>query len=87
MKVGELIDMLSDYDDAAEVRLMTQPSWPFEHSISGVVSRDEIECDPDDEPADASNAGRTFDGGRNGTGDVFILEGSQLCYGSKQAWR
>lgn len=85
MRVGELIELLEQYDDGAEVRLMTQPSWPFEHSISGVIARDEIERDEDDE--DDDGPGRTFDGAPNGDDDVFILEGSQVCYGSKEAWR
>jgi hypothetical protein len=37
MKVRDLIEALNDADPngEAEVRLMTQPSWPFEWSIAG----------------------------------------------------
>lgn len=38
MNVGELIELLSNYEDDLEVRLATQPSWPFEYSITDVVS-------------------------------------------------
>lgn len=31
--VAELIEQLQDLDQGAEVRLATQPSWPFECSI------------------------------------------------------
>lgn len=40
MTVGELIEMLQDFDEEAEVRLAEQPSWPFEYSIGGVIYDD-----------------------------------------------
>jgi hypothetical protein len=43
MKVQELVDELSQYDGELEVRLMEQPSWPFEYSIAGVIARAEME--------------------------------------------
>lgn len=35
MTAAELIRLLLDVDPDAEIRLMTQPSWPFEYSIGG----------------------------------------------------
>jgi len=37
MNVSELIAHLEDCDPDAEVRLATQPSWPFEWSISDII--------------------------------------------------
>ena len=37
MTVGELIHELKYMDEGATVRFASQPSWPFEYSISGVV--------------------------------------------------
>jgi len=37
MIVRELIEELEGMNPEAEVRFASQPSWPFEYSISGVV--------------------------------------------------
>ena len=37
MTVGELINELKYMDEGATVRFASQPSWPFEYSIYGVV--------------------------------------------------
>ena len=37
MTVGELINELKYMDEGATVRFASQPSWPFEYSIDGVV--------------------------------------------------
>ena len=37
MTVGELIQELKYMDEDATVRFASQPSWPFEYSIHGVV--------------------------------------------------
>lgn len=86
MTVGELIELLQQYDEDAEVKSMQQPSWPFEYSIAGVVSRDEFRGRDEDEDHDTkgyAEAGTEYD---EKPSDVFILEGTQLCYGSKSAW-
>lgn len=36
--VEELIGVLEEMDPQAPVMVAVQPSWPFEHSITGVVS-------------------------------------------------
>lgn len=38
MTVAELIELLSDLDPEAEVRLAVQPSWPFEHHLAPEVA-------------------------------------------------
>ena len=37
MTVGELIEELKYMDGDATVRFASQPSWPFEYSINGVI--------------------------------------------------
>lgn len=81
MNLDTLIEILSDYREEfgcdAEVRLMTQQNWPFENRICGVTSgRDMNEADEEDED--------TQDVADDNT--VYIVEGGQICYGSKRAW-
>ena len=81
MTINELIERLEDYRDEiggdAEVRLMTQQNWPFENTIVGLASGEEINADPegddDDDDVEADQV-------------LYICEGQQLGYGSKRAW-
>ena len=81
MTINELIDQLEEYRDSidgdAEVRMMTQAQWPFEYTIAGITSGEEINTDPldaeDDNDVEDDNI-------------VYIVEGQQLKYGSKRAW-
>ena len=79
MTLNELIERLEEYRDLhgedCEVRLMTQQNWPFENAITGLVSGAEINDtdDEDDEDVDTDAV-------------VYIVEGTQLGYGSKRAW-
>ncbi len=85
MKVSELIELLEEQDPDAEVLVMMQKNWPFECSLAGVTTRDEMlradERDEDDgeqvEPCIESGTAKS---------DVFLVEGEQLRYGSKTAW-
>lgn len=79
MKLDTLIEILNYYREEfggdAEVRLMTQQNWPFENRICGVTSgRDMNETDDDDDQDVADDQ------------TVYIVEGGQICYGSKRAW-
>ena len=80
MTVQELIDRLEDFDPDTEVRLMTQQSWPFENSIQGLCDgrdlKDEDPCDCHEDECSQCNP----------EGIVYIVEGSQLGYGNKNAW-
>lgn len=82
MTVGDLKERLEDLDEDMEVRLMTQPAWPFEYSIADVRLKSEIsEGEPDEEKEEKAEAGGEQP-------DVlYLIEGSQLGYGTKQAWR
>lgn len=74
MTVRELREELERFDPDAEVRLMEQPSWPFEYSVAGVWSPDDSEdpdrFEPDGRPVEV----------------VYLTEGSQLAYGTREAW-
>lgn len=80
MTKAELIDILEEIDDEDEVRLMTQPSWPFEYAIrDGYV----IDCDDpaegdSDEFSPASPRSERI---------LYLTEGKQLGYGTKEAWQ
>ena len=81
MTVRELKTLLDQFEDNQEVRLMTQPSWPFENAIDDVVDgSDLVEDEQDVEDIEDPTAGQ-YDG------IVYITEGDQLGYGSRDAWR
>jgi len=81
--IDELIERLEEYRDAlggdTEVRLMTQPSWPFEYAIAGVCSSEDIaEAIDDDEQDDEEEPKEDA--------VIYLVEGDQLGYGTKRAW-
>jgi len=81
MTIAELIECLEDYrtelGDDAEVRLMTQQNYPFENAVSGLASGEEINDYEDEDLRD--------DDVEN-DGVLYIVEGQQICYGSRKAW-
>lgn len=81
MNLDELIDRLEEYRDDlggdCEVRLMTQQNWPFENTLAGVVSAEEINEFDDEEFTDDDVEDDQV---------VYLVEGNQLGYGSKRAW-
>jgi len=79
MTVRDLIQHLEEYDEDTEVRLMSQENWPFEYSIKGVVHNDLF---PDDEDEYEEDEPRP----EPPPPMVYLVEGSQLCYGNKVAW-
>jgi hypothetical protein len=76
--VDQLIEALEEYRDMlggdAEVRLMTQHNWPLEYKIHGITSGMDIN-EQDDDQGDVED-----------DGVVYIVEGSQIGYGTKRAW-
>jgi len=87
MKVSELIELLEEQDPDAEVLVMSQPNWPFELSLAGVTTREEMlraDRDEDDAGDDDDEEPRLERG--TAKNDVFLVEGEQLRYGSKTAW-
>jgi len=87
MKVSELIELLEEQDPDAEVLVMIQQSWPFECSLAGVTTREEMlraDRDEDGDGDDDDDEPRLERG--TAKSDVFLVEGEQLRYGSKTAW-
>ena len=74
MKVAELIEILEGLDQDAEVLIMSQQNWPFELAITGVTTREDLDEDATSREGTAAN-------------DVFIVDGKQLRYGNRDAWR
>lgn len=81
MTLDTLIEILNDYREEfggdTEVRLMTQQNWPFENRICGVTSGRDMNEPGDDDDDDQEVADDNT---------IYIVEGSQICYGSKRAW-
>ena len=80
MKVKELIAVLKELEPNAQVLIASQPNWPFEIELSGVVTR--AECDEPDEEGNVAKASTDLP-----PTDVFLVEGQQLRYGSKTPFR
>ena len=66
MTVEELLDQLDGLPLHAEIRIASQPSWPFEYAVQGVYAAEAGEPD-DDEASDELPV-------------VYLAEGSQLGY-------
>ena len=88
MIVKELIAILENEPQDAEVMVMTQKGWPFELSIDGVAVRNEFDEELDENGAE--NTGRpnlhNYDDKQATPDDVFILADTQVRYGNKDAW-
>ena len=68
MTVEELIEELRLFDQDAKVRFASQPNWPFEYSINGVVE------------AYVENTNKRTDFGYEKENIVYLEEGRQLGY-------
>jgi hypothetical protein len=88
MKVKTLIEILQECDPDADVYIMGQESWPFENAIHGVAVREDFVdyAESDEEPASASGDRWAARETNLPSNDVFIVEGNQTRYGSKEAW-
>lgn len=92
MKVRTLIELLEECDPEADVYIMGQQNYPFENTIHGITVREEFsDCDDDDdeddnEPAAPPRDRWTASDVQLPRNDVFIVEGQQTRYGSKDAW-
>ena len=82
MDIDTLIELLKDAREEmggdAEVRLMTQHNWPFENAVFGVTTGAEINNSDDEDDEEDQNV--------ENDNTIYIVEGQQLCYGSKNAW-
>ncbi len=73
MTVGELIEELKYMEQDATVRFASQPSWPFEYSINGVVQ------------TTVDKPGEYTDNGYKQEDVVYLEEGRQIGYLPKEA--
>ena len=95
MTVNELLELLQDCAGEAQVRIMSQESWPFENVSAGIAVRgdfagEECDCDhrisePHEEGCPAEDEATEYDDGMQAN-DVFIIERQQERYGDKSAW-
>jgi hypothetical protein len=91
--IDRLVELAQDHPDA-EVRLMTQSAWPFQNSLLGIATSSDIaEEDAEAARERAMERGHDFDDGDGPLKDpeakpeiIYLVEGSQLGYGSKAAW-
>jgi hypothetical protein len=79
MTVSELIERLEEMNPDAEVRLMTQRHYPLEARLYGVCESAELRGGEDGEDDDGDD-GETEP-------VVYLVEGDQVGYGLKSAWR
>lgn len=87
MKVRDLIELLQKQEQDAEVFMLEQPSWPFEHSIRGITTRrDVLEHERDDALTIHDDCELEYARDGKKPSDVFIVEGDNVRYGAKAAW-
>jgi hypothetical protein len=86
----QLADMSAAEQQTAEVRLMTQESYPFENSICGVVAEADIYENEEDEDEEEGDDPLGYSGYRPCDEPdhrvIYITEGRQIGYGTKAAW-
>jgi hypothetical protein len=89
------MNLLSECDEDAEVRIMSQEGWPLENGIKGIALREDMagddvcECDhrftePHEDGSPATEEMEYADGLK--ANDVFIVEGDQQRYGDESGW-
>ena len=76
MKVHELIKLLASCDADADVVISSQPNYPLEHSVAGVIVRENVSDEDGHRRADLGSA----------PSDVLLVEGTWLRYGDRATW-
>lgn len=83
MTVGDLIRVLQVLDEDTEVRIASQPSWPFEYAIDGVTTKRRVQ-ERENEAGYREDVPYAEGEEVSEEQDIaFIVEGEQLCYGSR----
>ncbi len=80
MNAEQLMSMLEELDPQTEIRFASQPSWPFEYNIAGVVLASELRGEEEDEVGYRP---------RHSDPDadvLYLVEGSQLGHFTKDPW-
>ena len=83
--IEELQTLADAFGDETEVRLMTQQSYPFEQSISGIASLEDIHGYDGGKFKPAPSRGWN-DASERPRDVIYLLEGNQLGYGTADAW-
>src|SRR5687767_5354185 len=91
MTISQLIETLTELADEhgpdTEVRLMSQPNYPFEYAISGVTDLAAIwEAEKEDQEDEDNPEQFDPDGVEADTPVIYLTEGQQLGYGTSAAW-
>jgi hypothetical protein len=86
MTVGELKGILEDLDDDIEVRFASQPSWPFEYSLSAAEAVDilgdenaddgDLELDQNQDTMDSDD----YPSAPKMQEILYLVEGEQIGY-------
>lgn len=88
MTVEELLNELSELPRCAEVRIASQPNWPFEYSIQGIYMVELGDSNDDEESAPNPNVSSSDeDEASDEPILIFLAEGSQLGYLPRNARR
>jgi hypothetical protein len=86
MTVEELLNELSELPPCAEVRIASQPRWPFEYTLQGVYVVEPGDTDDDEETAPTPDVSSSDeDEASDELPVVYLAEGSQLGYLPKPA--
>lgn len=87
--IEELEEQREEFGGDTEVRLMTQPNYPFEQRLDGVTTLAAINEYRGEEKGfkPASPRGWESRPEDRPKAVVYLLEGSQLGYGTKDAWK
>lgn len=82
MNVGQLKEMLEQYDDDADVRIASQPNYPFEYRLAGLVSAAEVEANQRYEEHGEAVAAASV----TAPNVVYLAEGGQIGYSKRAIW-
>jgi hypothetical protein len=78
MTVEEMIQILSEMDPTAEVRLAIQPGYPFQHTVGEIVEVDLSEDDDDEWDEEDEEDGEEPEEEKEPEVVVYIGEAGQL---------
>lgn len=85
MTVGKLKELLDGIEDDVEVRLATQPNWPFMHGITDVIVTEVPEIVTRDQFEAMDEVEQEFTVGRADNDEVLLLDVGEkppvpVCY-------
>lgn len=95
--IAEFTELAEVYGPQTEVRIASQPNWPFEYDIQGISTlhpkQEEINdleetlvMDSDLTDEDKENIENELNVLRNEEQPIYLVEGTQIGYTSKDHW-